>query len=78
MLINNATLNKLLDLTIGNPDYHISVNNEIMRIIPDEYFSKDEIEELRDIDNFQQEMGYPPSIVNFLPDDVRPEGIKKL
>lgn len=78
MLISNATLNKLLDLTIGNPDYYININNEIMRIIPDRYFSEDEIEELRGIDNFQQEMGYPPLIANFLPDDTRPEGIKKM
>lgn len=77
-MIYNKTLFKLLDVTGGNPEMFVKVNDDWMRIIPDDQFSPEEIEELRDIEEWFQESGNPPSIANFLPDDVRPAGVKKL
>lgn len=37
-----------------------------------------EIEALREEDVGRQQLGYDPFIANFLPDDTRPEGVKKL
>ncbi|MBR4750251.1 MAG: hypothetical protein IK077_00670 [Thermoguttaceae bacterium] len=49
-----------------------------MRIIRKELFTDEEIEELREFENYRKSLGREPSIMNFLPDDIRPKGIPKL
>lgn len=56
----------------------IKVNNQELTIIPEGIFSDEEIEQLKEIENWRISLGYLPGIANFLPDDVRPEGVKKL
>ena len=56
----------------------IKVGDEYLWTIPDEEFSLEEIEVLREHDALEQSLGYGPLIANFLPDGVRPEGVKKL
>ncbi|MBQ9812176.1 MAG: hypothetical protein IJM54_02585 [Thermoguttaceae bacterium] len=49
-----------------------------MRIIRKELFTDEEIEELREFENYRKSLGREPSIMSFLPDDIRPKGIPKL
>ena len=77
-MIYNETLFKLIELTCGKPESFVMVNHEWKRIIPEDKFSPEEIEELRDLEKWEQENGNPPNIANFLPDDIRPPHVKKL
>lgn len=56
----------------------VRVNGTLMRIIRKELFTDEEIEELREFENYRKSLGREPSIMNFLPDDIRPKGIPKL
>ncbi len=47
-------------------------------VIPDNSFTKQEVDELRRLDNLFFEMGWDRFIANFLPDDIRPAHVKKL
>ena len=77
-MIYSKALSKLLRITLGKPERHITVNDECLHIIYEGEFSKEDIDELRNIDIWFQKNGNPPLIANFLPDDVRPKGIKKM
>ena len=57
---------------------HLIVNNWEVMVIPDGEFSKEEIEELRMIDRMRAKRRQDPWFANFLPDDIRPPGVKKL
>ena len=57
---------------------HVTVNGEHMWVISDGEFTPEEIEELREYDSMSRICNRLPLIANFLPDDVRPEGVKKL
>ena len=73
MMTDNPVVNKLT--RISEP---ILVGDVYVFPIPEGKFSKKEIEILRSEDEFGKELGYDPSIANFLPDDIRPKGIPKL
>ena len=75
---NNMTEFKLLHATAGKPDRRLFINGNIYHVIDENEFSPDEIEELRDLEKWEQENGNPPFIANFLPDDIRPPHVKKL
>lgn len=77
-MIQSEALFKLLKANGGKPERHIIVDGEWMHIIPEGEFTEEEIKELRSIDEWDLKLGYPHFIANFLPDDVRPEGVKKL
>ena len=77
-MIHSKALMKLLKMTGGVPERHITVNDDSLHIIPDGQFSPEEIEELRSVEEWRQELGYRPTIANFLPDGIRPEGVKKM
>ena len=47
-------------------------------IIPDDLFTPEEIESLREEDKFHRSLEGEPYIANFLPDGERPDWIKKL
>ncbi|MBQ9370895.1 MAG: hypothetical protein IJU03_01765 [Thermoguttaceae bacterium] len=72
-MTNNPALFKLLR---AHP-YRIKVNGIWLMIIPDDLLNQDEVEMLRKEDNWRKEHD-DPIIANFLPDDVRPKGIKKM
>ena len=77
-MINNDTFFKLLSATAGKPDSYVIVEDNILHLIPENKFSPEEIEELRDLEKWRIENGNPPTIANFLPDDIRPPHVKKL
>lgn len=56
----------------------VRVNGILLRFLPDGAFTPQEIEDLRDVEKWSLENDEPPSIANFLPDDVRPAWIKKM
>lgn len=47
-------------------------------VIPDNSFTKQEVNELRRLDNLTFEIEGERFIANFLPDDIRPEHVKKM
>ena len=47
-------------------------------IIPQGGFSPEEIEELREYDKEYLKEGFGHFIANFLPDEIRPEGVPKM
>ncbi len=47
-------------------------------VIPDGIFTSEEINELRGFHKLSLECNGVPTFANFLPDGVRPEGVKKL
>lgn len=75
MMITDPAYLKLVAI---HPKKRIEVNNEELIVIPEGVFSDEEIERLKEIENWKISGGDPPDIANFLPDDVRPEGVKKL
>lgn len=72
-MTNNPTLFKLLRST--NP---IIAKKMVVFIIPEGQFTPEEIEILPKEDFDRQWLGEGPFIANFLPDDIRPKGVKKL
>ena len=56
----------------------IKVGDEYLWTIPDEEFTPEEIEDLREYDASCFAVEGCHSIANFLPDDVRPACVKKL
>ena len=56
----------------------VLVGDKYLWVIPDGVFTPEEIEKLRQYDVEHQRFDEEPIIANFLPDDVRPEGVKKL
>ena len=74
MLVNSKALFKLLE----SDHEWVECNGEHIHVIPEGLFTQEEIEELRDIENLRQKYGYPMTIANFLPDDIRPAHVKKL
>ena len=77
-MIYNETRFKLIASTSRNPERRIRINNDFYHVIDENEFSPDEIEELRDLEKWRIENGNPPTIANFLPDDIRPPHVKKL
>ena len=47
-------------------------------VIPDNSFTKQEVNELRRLDNLTFEIEGERFIANFLPDDIRPAHVKKM
>ena len=72
-MTNNPALFKLLRT---HPE-RIMVNDHWLIIVPDGLLEKDEVEMLRKEADWCASQG-EPFIANFLPDDIRPEGVKKL
>lgn len=72
-MTSDPVIIKLLD----NVD-PIAIGRKALFIIPEGLFTSDEIETLRKEDKERQRLGFPPWIANFLPDGVRPKGIKKM
>ena len=56
----------------------IRVNGYNVFPLPEGFFTKEEIEDLRKEDRIQKKYMHYPLIANFLPDDIRPIGIPKL
>lgn len=56
----------------------IEIEGDFLWPIPVGKFTEEEIEELRQEDLLGKQLGYPPFIANFLPDDIRPKGIPKM
>ena len=73
MLTSDPTFFKLLETS--RP---ISVGKFNVFPIPENVFTKQEIEILREEDKLRRELYDRPLIANFLPDDIRPKGIPKL
>lgn len=73
MTSDSPAVNKLFRLS--RP---IKMGYERVWPIPANKFTKEEIEELRNEDSLGKQLGYPPFIANFLPDDIRPKGIPKM
>ena len=48
------------------------------RVLPEGVFSPNEIEELREYDQMFVKEGSGHFIANFLPDEIRPEGVPKM
>ena len=77
MMIDSPTMDKWFAL-----DYdlrkRVKVGDSSPWIIPDGIFTPEEIEKLRGINKLSIECSGLPIFANFLPDGVRPEGVKKL
>ncbi|MBR4750250.1 MAG: hypothetical protein IK077_00665 [Thermoguttaceae bacterium] len=56
----------------------IRVNGYNVFPLPEGFFTKEEIEDLRKEDEARRYFKKKPFIANFLPDDIRPKGIPKL
>lgn len=72
MLINNPIFTRLIEI---EPQF---VNDMCLRVISEDLFNKEEIEYLRKTEQYRIELGEDPMVANFLPDDQRPKGVKKL
>ena len=73
MMTNSEAVFKLL--RISN---FVEVNGNFYHIIPEEKFTSEEIEELREHDAAEVRFNGDHVFANFLPDDVRPSNVKKL
>lgn len=54
------------------------LDHNCYHVIPEGKFTKEEINELRALDNHFFKMGNGRFIANFLPDDIRPAHVKKM
>lgn len=73
-MFGNEALYKLLEMETET----VSINGDLLRIVPDGAFSDKEIEDLRAYQARKVKMGDGYTIANFLPDDLRPAHVKKL
>lgn len=74
MLTNSKALYKLLTI---NHEF-VRFDGGSIHVIPEGRFTPEEIEELRDIQEYDLKCGNDYFIANFLPDDLRPAHVKKL
>lgn len=76
MLATSQAVSKLLKTP--HKKIWIKENDDVLHIIPDGVFTSDEIEELREYDSTVRDFYGYHLYANFLPDDIRPPGVKKL
>ena len=74
MLCSHPALDKLY----STPHEIIEVGDDFCHVIPDEIFTPEEIEFLRQHYEDKLEDDNERIYANFLPDDIRPPGVKKL
>ncbi len=74
MISNSKAVNKLLAIRHES----VKVKGRWYHIIPEEKFTAEEIEELRQDDAAEVRFYGDHVYANFLPDDVRPANVKKL
>ncbi|MBR4750249.1 MAG: hypothetical protein IKX88_16780 [Thermoguttaceae bacterium] len=74
MTTYSESLQKLLN---SDADY-LKINGDYYWVIPDNLFTRREIDELRETSSSFKENNGSELIANFLPDDMRPKGIPKL
>ena len=73
MMTSSEAVFKLLRIS-----ERVVVNGRLYHIIPEEKFTPEEIEELREHDAAEVHFYGTHVYANFLPDDLRPSNVKKL
>ena len=73
MMTNSEAVFKVLRIA-----EQVVVNGTLYHIIPENEFTAEEIEELREDDAAEVRFYKRHVYANFLPDDVRPSNVKKL
>ena len=74
MISNSKAVNKLYDI----PHKTVEVGKRLYHVIPENEFTAEDIEELREHDAAEVRFYGDHIYANFLPDDVRPSNVKKL
>lgn len=73
-MTSNPALFKLID---AHPEW-VEIGDSFPYIIPDGLLTQEEIESLREEHNYEFSLEGTYLIANFLPDDIRPEHVKKM
>ena len=77
-MTSNPALFRLIDGFVAGKVDRRDIDESCPFIIPDNFLTQDEIESLREEHNYKFSLEGTYLVANFLPDDIRPEHVKKM